>query len=152
MYRLYSESQRGSSGRRARISYSDLTMQKVDENTPYTDRISVAALANGESLTVVDVQLMDERDFFCQVNGLAAGIAEGRTHLKVFSKSNSFLRDMSGCVYVNPSGVVILLPVNLDPPELPVIEAVDVGVSVTSELPSKVGTFGFRPFMRVRVV
>ncbi|KAM9440902.1 cell surface glycoprotein MUC18 isoform 2-T2 [Clarias gariepinus] len=102
---------RGSSGRRARISYSDLTMQKVDENTPYTDRISVAALANGESLTVVDVQLMDERDFFCQVNGLAAGIAEGRTHLKVFN-----------------------------PPELPVIEAVDVGVSVTSELPSKIAT------------
>lgn len=73
-----------------RISYSDLTMQKVDENTTYTDRISIAGDTTGENLTIVDVTLLDEREFFCQVNGLAAGIGEGRTQLKVFSKSASF--------------------------------------------------------------
>lgn len=73
-----------------RISYSDLTMQKVDENTTYTDRISIAGDTSGENLTIVDVRLSDEREFFCQVNGLAAGNGEGRTHLKVFSKSSSF--------------------------------------------------------------
>lgn len=73
-----------------RISYSDLTMQKVDENTTYTNRISIAGSNSSETLTIVDAKLSDEREFFCQVNGLAAGNAEGRTHLKVFSKSASF--------------------------------------------------------------
>lgn len=73
-----------------RISYSDLTMQKVDENTTYTDRISIVGYPNGENLTIVDATLSDEREFFCQVNGLAAGTGEGRTNLKVFSKSASF--------------------------------------------------------------
>ncbi|XP_026777432.1 cell surface glycoprotein MUC18 isoform X2 [Pangasianodon hypophthalmus] len=102
---------RGPGGRRVRISYSDLTMQKVDENTTYTDRISIAGDTSGENLTIVDVRLSDEREFFCQVNGLAAGNGEGRTHLKVFN-----------------------------PPEPPMIEAVYSGVSVTSPLLSKIAT------------
>ncbi|XP_017315494.1 cell surface glycoprotein MUC18 isoform X1 [Ictalurus punctatus] len=102
---------RGPGGRRVRISYSDLTMQKVDENTTYTDRISIAGDTSGENLTIVDVRLSDEREFFCQVNGLAAGNGEGRTHLKVFN-----------------------------PPEPPMIEAVYSGVSVTSSLPSKIAS------------
>ncbi|XP_072530519.1 cell surface glycoprotein MUC18 isoform X2 [Salminus brasiliensis] len=98
-------------GSRVRISYSDLTMQKVDENTNYTDRISISGDSGGENLTIVDVKLSDEREFFCQVDGLAAGSNEGKFHLRVF-----------------------------DPPEPPVIEAVNYGVSVTSALPSKVAT------------
>ncbi|XP_022534813.2 cell surface glycoprotein MUC18 isoform X1 [Astyanax mexicanus] len=98
-------------GSRVRISYSDLTMQKVDENTNYTERISVAGDSGGENLTIVDVKLSDEREFFCQVDGLAAGSNEGKFHLRVF-----------------------------DPPEPPVIEAVRYGVSVTSVSPSKVAT------------
>ncbi|KAI5608367.1 cell surface glycoprotein MUC18, partial [Silurus asotus] len=102
---------RGPGGRRIRISYSDLTMQKVDHNTTYTDRISIAGDMTGENLTIVDARLSDEREFFCQVNGLAAGNGEGRTHLKVFN-----------------------------PPETPMIEAVRSGVSVTSPLPSKIAS------------
>lgn len=66
-------------------------MQKVDENTTFTDRISVAADNDGEALTIVDVRLLDEREFFCQVNGLEAGSEEGRTYLKVFGKSLAFI-------------------------------------------------------------
>ncbi|KAK3527376.1 hypothetical protein QTP86_021921 [Hemibagrus guttatus] len=102
---------RGLGGRRVRISYSDLTMQKVDENTTYTDRISVIGYPNGENLTIVDATLLDEREFFCQVNGLAAGNGEGRTNLKVFN-----------------------------PPQPPIVEAVHSGVSTTNPLPSKVAT------------
>ncbi|KAG7314543.1 hypothetical protein KOW79_021846 [Hemibagrus wyckioides] len=102
---------RGPGGRRVRISYSDLTMQKVDENTTYTDRISIVGYPNGENLTIVDATLSDEREFFCQVNGLAAGTGEGRTNLKVFN-----------------------------PPEPPIVEAVYSGVSTTNPLPSKVAT------------
>ncbi|XP_076867199.1 cell surface glycoprotein MUC18 isoform X1 [Brachyhypopomus gauderio] len=98
-------------GRRVRISYSDLTVQKVDENTMYSDRIAVAGHGSGENLTVADVRLSDEREFICQVNGLASGNGENRTHLKVF-----------------------------DPPEEPVIEAVQSGVSVKNTLPSKIAT------------
>ncbi|XP_060769441.1 cell surface glycoprotein MUC18 isoform X2 [Neoarius graeffei] len=102
---------RGSGGRRERISYSDLTMQKVDNYTTYTDRISIAGDTSSENLTIVDVRLSDEREFFCQVNGLAAGIGEARTYLKVFN-----------------------------PPEPPMIKAVYSGVSVTAPLPSKIAT------------
>lgn len=102
------ESQRGPGGKRVRISYSDLTMQKVDENTTYTDRISILGNTSSETLTIVDVRLSDEREFFCQVNGLAAGIGEGRTHLKVFSKSASSFPPTTS--FVNLSGGFISLP------------------------------------------
>ncbi|KAL0192556.1 hypothetical protein M9458_010852, partial [Cirrhinus mrigala] len=69
---------------RVRISFSDLTMQKVDENTSYSNRISVRSNSDGETLTIQDVKLSDEREFFCQVSGLAAGNGESRTLLKVF--------------------------------------------------------------------
>ncbi|KAG1957420.1 cell surface glycoprotein MUC18 isoform X1 [Pimephales promelas] len=98
-------------GNRVRISYSDLTMQKVDEDTSYSDRISVQSNSDGETLTIQDVKLSDEREFFCQVSGLAAGNGEGRTLLKVF-----------------------------DPPEPPVIEGVLSGVSVSSDSPAKIAS------------
>ncbi|CAB1448207.1 unnamed protein product [Pleuronectes platessa] len=55
--------------------------------------------------------LSDEREFFCQVNGMEAGAGEGKTHLRVFA-----------------------------PPEAPVIEGVLTGISVTKEGPSKVAS------------
>ncbi|XP_043096377.1 cell surface glycoprotein MUC18 isoform X1 [Puntigrus tetrazona] len=98
-------------GHRVRISFSDLTMQKVDENTTYSDRISVRSNSDGETLTVQDVKLSDEREFFCQVSGLSAGSEEGKTLLKVF-----------------------------DPPEPPVIEGVLSGVSVSGDSPAKIAS------------
>ncbi|XP_016148240.1 cell surface glycoprotein MUC18-like [Sinocyclocheilus grahami] len=98
-------------GHRVRISFSDLTMQKVDENTTYSDRISVRSNSDGETLTIQDVKLSDEREFFCQVSGLSAGSEEGKTVLKVF-----------------------------DPPEPPVIEGILSGVSVSGESPAKIAS------------
>lgn len=58
----------------------------VDNNTDYSGRIEVTSDQLGTQLNIQDVQLSDEREFFCQVNGLAAGNAEGKTHLRVFGK------------------------------------------------------------------
>ncbi|KAL6458602.1 hypothetical protein MHYP_G00320740 [Metynnis hypsauchen] len=101
----------GPQGKRIRIAYSDLITRGKDENTNYASRIRVAGDSGEEILTIVNVELSDEREFFCQVDGLAAGIEEGRFHLKVFGL-----------------------------PELPVIEPVHSGVSVTDDSPSKIAT------------
>lgn len=69
-----------------RIFYGDDSQQMVDNNTDYTGRIEVTSDQQGTRLTIQDVQLTDEREFFCQVNGLAAGNSEGKTHLRVFGK------------------------------------------------------------------
>ncbi|XP_056602955.1 cell surface glycoprotein MUC18 isoform X1 [Triplophysa dalaica] len=102
---------RGPGGNRVRISYSDLTMQKVDENTSYSNRISVRSNSGGEILMVQDVMLSDEKEFFCQVSGMAAGNGEGKTLLKVF-----------------------------DPPGPPVIEGILTGVYVSGDGPSKIAS------------
>ncbi|XP_069001913.1 cell surface glycoprotein MUC18 [Embiotoca jacksoni] len=96
---------------RTRIFYGDGTQQMVDNNTEYSGRIDVTSDQQGTRLVIEDVQLSDEREFFCQVNGLAAGNADGKTHLRVFA-----------------------------PPEAPVIEGVLTGISVTNEAPSKVAS------------
>ncbi|KAM6911835.1 cell surface glycoprotein MUC18 [Lycodopsis pacificus] len=96
---------------RMRIFYGDGSQQVVDNNTDYSGRIEVTSDQQGTRLTIQDVQLYDEREFFCQVNGLAAGNAEGKTHLRVFA-----------------------------PPEAPVIEGVLTGISMTNEVPSKVAS------------
>ncbi|XP_029925041.1 cell surface glycoprotein MUC18 isoform X2 [Myripristis murdjan] len=96
---------------RMRIFYGDDSQQMVDDNTPYSGRIAVTSDQQASLLAIQDVRLSDEREFFCQVNGLAAGNAEGKTHLRVFA-----------------------------PPEAPVIEGVLTGISVTNELPSKVAS------------
>ncbi|XP_051552081.1 cell surface glycoprotein MUC18-like isoform X2 [Myxocyprinus asiaticus] len=102
---------RVSGGNRMRISYSDLTMQKVDTNTSYSNRITVRSNSDGETLTVQDVKLSDEREFFCQVSGMAAGNGEGKTLLRVFA-----------------------------PPEPPVIEGVLSGISVSGNSPAKIAS------------
>ncbi|KAM8900659.1 cell surface glycoprotein MUC18 isoform 2-T2 [Spinachia spinachia] len=96
---------------RTRIFYGDGSQHIVDNNTDYSGRVEVTSDEQGTRLTVQDVQLRDEREFLCQVNGLAAGNAEGKTHLKVFA-----------------------------PPEAPVIEGIVSGISITSEVPSKVAS------------
>ncbi|KAM9348206.1 cell surface glycoprotein MUC18 [Symphorus nematophorus] len=99
------------SSRRVRIFYGDGNQRLVDNNTDYSGRINVTLDKQGTQLTIEDVKLYDEREFFCQINGLAAGNAEGKTHLRVFA-----------------------------PPEAPVIEGVQTGISVTNESPSKVAS------------
>lgn len=76
------------SNTRMRIFYGDQNEQMVDNNTDYSGRIEVTSDQQGTQLTIQDVQLSDEREFFCQVNGLAAGYAEGKTHLRVFGKED----------------------------------------------------------------
>ncbi|XP_069395664.1 cell surface glycoprotein MUC18 isoform X2 [Paralichthys olivaceus] len=102
---------RGVGSSRTRIFYFDNNANITDSNTEYSGRILVTPDPQGTVLTIQDVQLADEREFFCQVNGLAAGTAEGKTHLRVFA-----------------------------PPEAPVIEGVLTGISVTKEVPSKVAS------------
>ncbi|XP_059912410.1 cell surface glycoprotein MUC18 isoform X2 [Gadus macrocephalus] len=99
------------SGLRTRIFYSDNDQEMVDGDTEYSTRIQVNADPQGSVLTLQDVLLLDEREFICQVNGLAAGNAEGRTNLRVFA-----------------------------PPQPPVIEGVLTGISVTNEALSKVAS------------
>uniref|UniRef100_A0A3Q3XAV2 Ig-like domain-containing protein n=1 Tax=Mola mola TaxID=94237 RepID=A0A3Q3XAV2_MOLML len=99
------------SNSRMRIFYGDDKYHIVDNNTDYSSRIEVVSDQQGTRLIIQDIRLSDERDFFCQVNGLASGSAEGKTRLRVFA-----------------------------PPEAPVIEGVLTGISVKSEIPSKVAT------------
>lgn len=66
----------------------------VDNNTDYSGRIEVTSDQQGTRLTIQNVQLSDEREFFCQVNGLAAGNAEGKTHLRVFGKTVQSLKNI----------------------------------------------------------
>ncbi|XP_017275437.1 cell surface glycoprotein MUC18 isoform X1 [Kryptolebias marmoratus] len=96
---------------RMRIFYSDGSQQIIDSNTDYSGRINVTSDQKETRLLIQNTQLSDEREFFCQVNGLAAGTAEGKTHLKVFA-----------------------------PPETSVIEGVLTGISVTNTVPSKVAS------------
>ncbi|XP_061105918.1 cell surface glycoprotein MUC18 isoform X1 [Conger conger] len=104
---------RAGSSKRERIYYGDEGTQFVDVDTDFTDRISVSpADERGEMvLTVHKVELGDEREFICQVNGMSAGNAEAKTQLKVF-----------------------------DPPEAPVIEGVHSGIAVTNAHPSKIAS------------
>ncbi len=74
------------SSSRTRIFYGEGSERMVDNNTEYSDRINVTLDQHGSQLIIKDVQLTDEREFFCQVNGLAAGNAEGKTHLRVFGE------------------------------------------------------------------
>lgn len=66
-------------------------MNIVDKGTPFTDRISVTGTGASREivLTISDVQLDDELEFICRINGLTDGTGEGRTKLKVFGKIQS---------------------------------------------------------------
>ncbi|XP_040902861.1 melanoma cell adhesion molecule b isoform X2 [Toxotes jaculatrix] len=99
-------------GERQNIYFQDSTMKLVDQGTPFTDRISVNGTgANGEVvLTINDVRLQDELDFFCSIKTLTDGSGEGRTKLKVFKA-----------------------------PDLPTIDAVQEVYSINEQSLSKIG-------------
>ncbi|KAM9788548.1 cell surface glycoprotein MUC18 [Neosynchiropus ocellatus] len=99
------------SSSRVRIFYGDNNLSVVDRDTEYSSNVRVITESHGTLLSISDVRLSDDREFYCQVNGLAAGTAERKTHLRVFAT-----------------------------PEPPVIEGVQTGISVTNELPSKVAS------------
>ncbi|KAM7373931.1 hypothetical protein PAMP_006615 [Pampus punctatissimus] len=109
-------------GSRTRIFYGDNSQQMVDNNTDYSQRIKVMSDSLGTLLIINHIQLYDEREFICQVNGLAAGNAEGKTSVRVF---------VLHCKPLFPDPA---------PPEAPVIEGVLNGISVTNELPSKIAS------------
>ncbi|XP_061669053.1 cell surface glycoprotein MUC18 isoform X2 [Syngnathoides biaculeatus] len=99
------------SGSRIRIYYAADNIVIVDPGTEYTGRIQVTFDQHKIQLTILEVELSDNREFICQVNGLSDGTMERRPHLRVFA-----------------------------PPEAPVITGVQTGISVTNEMPSKVAT------------
>lgn len=78
-----------------RIFYGDDKYHIVDNNTDYSSRIEVVSDQQGTRLIIQDIRLSDERDFFCQVNGLASGSAEGKTRLRVFGEwqQNRWLKE-----------------------------------------------------------
>lgn len=75
------------SSSRTRIFYGDSSQTMVDQNTDYSARIEVASDPRATRLIIPEAALSDEKDFFCQVNGLVAGSVEGKTHLRVFGQS-----------------------------------------------------------------
>uniref|UniRef100_H3C7Z1 Ig-like domain-containing protein n=1 Tax=Tetraodon nigroviridis TaxID=99883 RepID=H3C7Z1_TETNG len=83
----------------------------VDQNTNYSARIKVASDRRATQLIIPEAALVDEKEFFCQVNGMAAGSMEGKTHLRVFA-----------------------------PPQAPVIEGVLAGIAASSDGLSKVAS------------
>ncbi|XP_057676722.1 cell surface glycoprotein MUC18 isoform X1 [Corythoichthys intestinalis] len=101
------------SGSRSRIYYGKYNTVDiaVDDDTEYSGRINVTLDQHRTQLTLQEVQLSDEREFICQVNGVSAGAEESKTHLRVFA-----------------------------PPDAPVIKSVQSGISITNEMPSKVAT------------
>ncbi|TNM84494.1 hypothetical protein fugu_008672 [Takifugu bimaculatus] len=89
------------SSSRSRIFYGDDSQTMVDENTDYSGRIQVTSDKQASRLVIQEARLTDEKEFFCQINGMVAGSAEGKTQLRVFA-----------------------------PPQAPVIEGVLTGISV----------------------
>lgn len=72
--------------KRERIYYNDNTSSILDQGTDFTDRITTKVNPNSVELLIRDVRLSDNVVFVCQVNGLAAGNAEGKTTLHVFGE------------------------------------------------------------------
>lgn len=78
----------GSVGRssRTRIFYGDGGQAIVDANTDYSARIHVTSDNRATRLVIQEVHVADEKEFFCQINGMAAGSVEGKTRLRVFGQ------------------------------------------------------------------
>ncbi|XP_041795897.1 melanoma cell adhesion molecule b isoform X2 [Chelmon rostratus] len=100
-------------GERQNIYYQDATTKIVARGTPFTDRISVNGTgATGDVvLTISNVQLQDELEFICLIGSVTGEAGEGRTKLRVF-----------------------------ETPDLPTIESVQTGISVSEDSLSKIGT------------
>lgn len=72
--------------KRERIFYNDNTFSILDNGTDFTNRMESASYNYTTELLIRDVRLSDNVVFVCQVNGLAAGNAEGKTRLHVFGE------------------------------------------------------------------
>lgn len=74
------------SSSRTRIFYGDNSHSTVDPNTGYSARVKVASHRGSTQLLLPEAALLDQKEFFCQINGMAAGSVEGKTHLRVFGQ------------------------------------------------------------------
>lgn len=74
------------SSSRTRIFYGDGSQAIVDENTDYSARIHVTLDRRETRLVIQEVRMADQKEFFCQINGMAAGSVEGKTRLRVFGQ------------------------------------------------------------------
>lgn len=126
----------GGGGSRTRIFYGDHSQTMVDQDTDYSGRIEVVSDRRATRLVLPEAALADEKDFFCQINGMAAGSVEGKTHLRVFGQSTAARCQTSLCLPTILHAGFFCSPA---PPQAPVIEGVLAGVPVTREGPSKVG-------------
>ena len=70
----------------------------ADNNTEYSSRVQGTRDSEGTVLTIRDVQLSDEREFFCQVNGMEYGVTERKTSLRVFGKKAPAKENFSDCL------------------------------------------------------
>ncbi|XP_026800570.1 basal cell adhesion molecule isoform X1 [Pangasianodon hypophthalmus] len=70
-----------SAGTRKRVAFRSSKDDGLDKDTPLTDRVT---METDMTLVISPVKVMDERSFFCQVDGGPVGTAEAETKLKVF--------------------------------------------------------------------
>ncbi|XP_063349455.1 melanoma cell adhesion molecule b isoform X3 [Pelmatolapia mariae] len=95
-----------------KIIYNKEPMHEAaEQNTPFTGRISLNVTGTAAVLVIRDVGVMDNLEFICVIKTLTPEEAEGRTQLQVFKS-----------------------------PTFPTIEAVETGISVNEEEPSKIGS------------
>ncbi|KAL3991970.1 presqualene diphosphate phosphatase [Sarotherodon galilaeus] len=96
---------------RQRIYNKEPMHEAAEQNTPFTDRISLNVTGTAAVLVIRDVGVKDNLEFICVIKTITPEEAEGRTKLQVFKS-----------------------------PTFPTIEAVETGISVNEEDPSKIGS------------
>ncbi|XP_053479142.1 basal cell adhesion molecule isoform X1 [Ictalurus furcatus] len=70
-----------SAGTRKRVAFRSSTGAGLDKDIPLTDRVT---METDMTLVISPVKVMDERSFFCQVDGGPVGTSEAETKLMVF--------------------------------------------------------------------
>lgn len=61
--------------------------EAAEQNTPFTDRISLNVTGTAAVLVIRDVGVKDNLEFICVIKTITPEEAEGRTKLQVFSKT-----------------------------------------------------------------
>ncbi|KAF4088573.1 hypothetical protein AMELA_G00084410 [Ameiurus melas] len=70
-----------SAGTRKRVAFRSSTGAGLDKDTPLTDR---GNMETDMTLVISPIKVMDQRSFFCQVDGGPVGTSEAETKLRVF--------------------------------------------------------------------
>lgn len=70
-----------SAGTRKRVAFRSSTGSGLDKDTPLTDR---GNMETDMTLVISPIKVMDQRSFFCQVDGGPVGTSEAETKLRVF--------------------------------------------------------------------